>query len=255
MRFTKETILSLDDDQFSPMEKRLLVEKFFPKAPRASWHDKIAEIQRWRHYLNSGLTTADAKPYRFSHEWLIREAKHRPPPVPRNAVSDFSGWVFSLYRPRPTPESLEDGQRVERAVARLVLPPSNKQWELIFEDPLIENKPIKSISSLTVHGKPLHAVPDVVFREKATGRILIVERKASNKEIPSDGWPNLRAQLWAYAKIDEWIDAPDILLVGEIWGFQADKVFPRAVIRWSRNDPDFDRTNSELFQLYGGCHA
>jgi len=23
-------------------------------------------------------------------------------------------------------------------------------------------------------------------------------------DIPSDGWPNLRAQLWAYGQIDDW---------------------------------------------------
>jgi hypothetical protein len=45
--------------------------------------------------------------------------------------------------------------------------------------------------------------PDLVFREKRSGRILIVEIKATEADIYADGWPNLRAQLWAYSKIDQ----------------------------------------------------
>jgi UDP-N-acetylglucosamine 2-epimerase (non-hydrolysing) len=43
---------------------------------------------------------------------------------------------------------------------------------------------------------------------KASKRI--VEIKASHKDIPANGWPNLRVQLWCYAHIDQWADAPEI---------------------------------------------
>lgn len=255
MRFTKDSILALPNEHLSPVDKRLLVQKHFPETLRAPWQDKLVEIQRWRYYLNLGLSAPDAKSYRFSHDRLMREARRRAPPTPRETVSDFTSWIYSLYSPPPDSETLANGRRVERAVARLAPVPSNKDWDLWFEDPLTQNREVKLISSLTVNGKPLRAVPDLVFREKATGRFLIVERKASNKEVPLDGWPNLRAQLWAYSKIDEWANAPEVLLVGEVWGFSADRVFPRAVVRWSRDDPVLDRNCAELFHAYRGIHV
>lgn len=261
MRFDKATILSFDDEQLSPAEKKLLVEKFFPKAP-APWQEKLAkhwpdlkrrqwDQKRWQQYLSSG-GVKNGVPYRCTHEWLLKAAKQRSPTKIGNRVTDFSGWVFSLYRPQRNAESLFNGQRVERVIAARLVPVScAKEWDLIYEDPLTEKRQVKSISSLTIQGRPLMGCPDLVFREKATGRILIVERKVSNKEIPSDGWPNLRAQLWAYAQIDEWLKAPQIFLIGEIWGFtNVSMPFLRRVIRWVHGEQRFEQNNAQLFDLY-----
>lgn len=266
MRFDKDAILSLDDEQLSPADKKFLIDKFFPKTS-APWQEKLAkdwpdlkrrqlDEKRWRLYLGSGEAENNA-PYRYTHKWLMKVAKQRPPKKLGNRVTDFSGWVFSLYRPHSDAENLSNGQRVERAIAVSMGPaPNNKEWELIYEDPLTEEKQVKLISSLTVLGRPLRGAPDLVFREKATGRILIVERKASNKEIPSDGWPNLRAQLWAYAQIDEWAKAPQILLRGEIWGFTyGSRPYLRGVLRWVHGKQEFEQNNAQLFELYRGQYA
>ena len=111
----------------------------------------------------------------------------------------------------------------------------------------------KQISSLTMNGKPMWGAPDLVLRERKSGRILIIERKASNKDVPSDGWPNLRAQLWAYSQIDDWLDAPEKILAAEIWGFgRIQGVRRRSVILFDVNDQGFNSEASQLFSIYAG---
>ncbi len=92
-----------------------------------------------------------------------------------------------------------------------------------------------SIPSLTIAGIPTWGRPDLVYREKGTTRMIIVEVKTSEADIPSDGWPNMRAQLWAYFKIHSWRDIDDILLVGEVWGFK-NGLRLRQSIRWHNSD-------------------
>jgi hypothetical protein len=113
----------------------------------------------------------------------------------------------------------------------------------------------KIISALTVAGEPLWAAPDFVFQEKTSGRIVIVQVKVSDAVIPSDGWPNLRAQLWAYAHVDEWLCAREMLLVGEVWDLTLDGIVFRGTVRWECGDREFHRNNLELFELYGGAHT
>ena len=87
-----------------------------------------------------------------------------------------------------------------------------------------------------------------MFREKNTGKVLIVEIKASNAVIPRDGWPNLRAQLWAYSRLDEWRDSPGMLLVGEIWNENGSQ--RRGAFGWEAKEAELNRDNQELFNEY-----
>lgn len=269
-KFNKDAILALDSAQFSQEEKRQLIEKFFPSIPEPSWKNKLKTQwkdiklqQRWQRYLDLNADEIKSDAYRYTHEWLMRRAgdpihslmhagTRRKSEEDRNRVTDFTGWIFSLYHQKINKDSLSNGQMVERAVARMEPLPSNKEWEMIYEDPLNDEGQIKLISALTVNGRPLRGRPDVVYREKSTGRILIVERKTTNHEIPSDGWPNLRAQLWAYAKADDWVDAPEVILVGEVWGFYAGIIYLRDIRRWISGEPSFEKENAELFELYRG---
>lgn len=123
---------------------------------------------------------------------------------------------------------------------------------LEYEGIRTEGRQPKVTSALTVGGTPLRAAPDFVFKERSTGRVVIVEIKASNREIPRDGWPNLRAQLWAYAHIDEWRNAPEVTLVAEVWGFTSDRIVLRGTRRWASTDEQLKRDNLQLFTLYGG---
>ena len=99
--------------------------------------------------------------------------------------------------------------------------------------------------------------PDLVFQNENDGGIVIVERKTSHREIPSDGWPNLRAQLWAYGKIDEYAGTPGITLVGEVWGYAIGMhdgvIRKRASLMWRADDPVFEGANRNLFEVYIGA--
>ena len=81
---------------------------------------------------------------------------------------------------------------------------------------------------------------------------MIIERKFSAVQPPLDAWPNVRAQLWAYSQIDDWLDVEDVTLVGEVWNWERDSYVLRATHRWSRDDKEFTERNCELFGAYGG---
>ena len=178
-------------------------------------------------------------------------AKLRQPVSKGNRVTDFTRWIYSLYRGRPDAQALQNGKVVERQVAaHLGSVPESTDWQLIYQDPLDRLPEAKRISALVVDGKPMWGAPDLVFRNRASGAITIVERKASNRDIPRDGWPNLRAQLWAYAHIDDWAGVENINLVGEVWGFSGSRVFLRKVFRWDIDDDAFYDPNARLFDAY-----
>lgn len=259
MRFDKAALEALDED-FTEEEKRYLLAKFFPSSGPASWQNTLRkswnDSKRWRRYLEVDGHEPIGAPYRYSQPWLVQAAQSNRPSVPGKSVTDFSGWVFSLYNPHKDLHALALGKNVKRQlVRRYVSAPARKGWILEYEGIRADGRQSKIASSLTVGGTPLQAAPDFVFREKSSGRVVIVEIKASNREIPSDGWPNLRAQLWAYAHIDEWRDAPEVILVAEVWGFTSDKIVLRGVRRWTSKDDQLNRDNIQLFALYGGERA
>lgn len=255
MAFSRDVILSLDPEQYSASDRKSLLERFFPTMQLPDWQQKLSkdwpERRRWDAYCGGNPFGAEGKPYRHTSDHLIDRATFFPPKIRGNRVTDFTGWIYSLYQEKADRKALENGKAVERQVAaKLVTVPKNSDWELICQDPLDESADIKQISSLMVNGKPLRGVPDLAFRSKRDDTVLIIERKASNREIPSDGWPNLRAQLWAYAHIDDWLDAREIILIGEIWGFTQSRPNLRKVLRWSIKDKNFYAPNANLFDKY-----
>ena len=121
---------------------------------------------------------------------------------------------------------------------------------MIFRDPLTDVESFR-ISTLKVNGKALYGVPDIVYRNAKTGEIMIVEIKASNAEVPLDGWPNLRTQLWCYAQIDQWADAPKITLVGQVWKPGATTL--RKTLIWDNASRSFQEGCRNLFDAYAKC--
>lgn len=198
--------------------------------------------------------------YWATHDRLLALGQRMPATLRAHTVTDFRRWVHSLYGGRGgTPAAMREGKFVERSIAKFVRPLSHPDWELVCSDPLIEGKrpDAKPISALSIGGKPMWGAPDLVFRHLPTGELVIVERKASDKLIPVDGWPDLRAQLWCYAQIDDpvWKEAPAIRLVGEVWRVRSDgKLYLRVneggLMRWTKGDETFDATNASLFALY-----
>lgn len=164
------------------------------------------------------------------HEWLLRQARERPPINPKNTVSSFSDWVFRLYHGLPfqgepgSRDAFSDSQRIGKIgefeierrhrLQRQPDPVSN-DTELRHADPLDGSGRPFQISDLLLGDNRLWGIPDVVYRKKATNCIIIFERKVSSK-LPKP-WPNLKVQLWCYGLIDQWKSAPEVWLFGSIY--------------------------------------
>lgn len=207
---------------------------------------------RWLRYL--GAAPNQGRPYGVAHRDVLRYAQRHAPEAPGNDVSDFSDWIYKLQPEKRRYFRLWEGLRAEQAVSasrKRAWIPHNAQWQLL-PCSLDSNGGQLYPTSLEVNGFPLCGRPDIVFLEKGGRRLVIVEVKTTDSQIPSDGWPNLRAQLWAYAHIKRFRDIPDVLLVGEIWDRSG--VYLRQTIRWRGDDEEFDRQNRELFDVYRG-HA
>jgi hypothetical protein len=193
----------------------------------------------------------------IDHEALLVIARSRPPTNPTCTVSSFSGWVFNLYR-----QSAEDAMRHGKAAefgiereARQKLrwsdhPLRSEEFQLEFADPLDHSCEPFRISSLTLNGRPLFGVPDVVFRHKPTNQIVIIERKVTYAR-PAE-WPNLKVQLWCYGRIDKWRTARKVLLRGHVYPPQYEFNYATPVGQWHRDHETFDTECRQLFESYGG---
>lgn len=266
MQFTKQAILDADLDLLSLREKKHLIEKYFPET-LPDWKIQLHSIGEELQYKRLWSSYRGEKPYGdFDREYrhttqhikrlaeIIRNIE--APTISKGVrVTDFTKWIMSLYLGPPNPSSLAQGKQIERSVARLAKPSEHPEWEVVYRDPLDSAPTPLKISRLTFNGDPLWGAPDVVYRHKSSGELLVVERKASDRPIPVNGWPNLRAQLWAYGHIDDFVDAPMITLIGEVWGIFNGHLGRRGVLRWRQADKEFDAENMELFSLYGGVRS
>lgn len=206
-----------------------------------------------------------------------------------HTVSAFSNWIFHEtvgYRLDATSVTEEEQRRrrqegqfahreLEIALQWMRQNTAAKfeirDWKLVHADDHAEGpqKRVFQSSRLQVDGKPLTGTPDVVLQNCATDEYLIIERKFTRIPpdlVPDSGWPNLRAQLWAYSWMDDWCHARDVCLIGQIWCLPP-RVFPEGrrrraartldlhvnvCPRWRRSTKGFDEPWSEFFQIYGG---
>jgi hypothetical protein len=218
-------------------------------------------MQRWHAYFETGM----AKPGRGSMSTFetTRAAELfgtivyiNPAPT---AVTHFSSWIHDLVYfegKSPKNDSLRFGKTVEQKIRRAakekyknLSAPSN--WELIHNGMDMTTEMVSyQISSLQVKGTSLRGCPDLVFRESGSGRILIVETKATKFNVPTDGWPDMRAQLWAYGQIDQFKSAPSITLAAEIWREVSDVPVLTRIMSWDSADALFDSENRKIFDLF-----
>jgi hypothetical protein len=259
MQIDRDSLQRLEIDGLTPLQLKLAVESLFGPEPDSQLKSKLAPIRRtlalqrlWQTYAGERAPELHGEPYRFTHSTLLRLAELRRPTRIGNTVTDFSKWVLSLYFDIQDRSGLAYGKQVERDVARLAPPPEHADWELVYRDPLTEKPTALEISALTANGGSLWGAPDLVFRHRRSGEIVIIERKASNREIPVNGWPNAKAQLWAYAQIDLWRDATRKSLVMEVWGHAGNRLVRRHINRWVSSDPVFHGEQTELFSRYRG---
>lgn len=203
---------------------------------------------------------------------LLSRAKKFPPDNKRASASNLGSWVFRIshnpeYVLKQNHEQIRKSQSspfVENDIINpakeLAQKRNDKQfatgWRLIYADNGDEIESFTS-SSLVVGGQALKCRPDGVFRHHSSGEILIIERKITNKfesQIPEHSYPNIRAQLWCYAFIDEWKDAPKITLMDDIWRRNSSTGEPSPPMKrrfWESGDKVW-LESEELFKLYGG---
>ena len=213
---------------------------------------------------NSSESTNQASASAFQN-WVFEET------IPLHKRSrDFStlSIINRMELGRYVHEELaKDAHWLEKATGNSFAP---SEWKLIYLDHGDLKSPNLRASDLTLNGTPLVCRPDVVLSNKNDGRILIIERKTTGRyegSIPPFAWPNIRAQLWCYAWIDDWFDAPEVILIcqflrrrlsmfGDSLRKQDDKnpwklVFDSKPV-WLRNDKSFFYEIARHFKKYGG---
>ena len=206
----------------------------------------------WDSYIGLKDIGEFTGPFRYSLDLLLWISQVKPPEYLGQRVTDFTNWIMRLHLKKADKDSLHEGKVVEQSIAGFTKLMPKKEWELVYRDPLNDRASSFKISSLLVNGDPLYGRPDLVYRYKPTNEIVIVEHKSSNMDIPCDGWPNLKAQLWAYGHIDEFQHASKVHLVGEVWGYQYGGVFRRTIQHWELKQKEFYCQSQALFEAYGG---
>lgn len=251
-RYSEAEIRALDPNLFSAKEKRIFIELLHGDSDNAGWRDKLrsteANRKRWNAFFAKPASMV--QPYKWRHQLILHQARRRPPTTTKSTVTGFTDWIFGLYESKQNILKLEIGRRLEREIVAKRIPlPEHSRWKVDYNGTAASKAKSLPISALQVNGAGLRGKPDLVFREKHTGRVIILEIKVSDAPIPSDGWPNLRAQLWAYSKADRWNDAPSVMLVGEIWA-KSGRLRCRDAIHWDGLDQTLDGQCAELFEVY-----
>jgi len=129
-------------------------------------------------------------------------------------------------------------------------------WVLVFADNKHHPERIFEATTLRIGEQPLRCVPDVVLKNVRQNIYLVIERKTTfvpEPNIPIEGWPNVEAQLWCYSWIDDWKNAEEVLLVGQLWhriggGISLCHRHPA----WKRSDPAHHGRCLAWFKKYGG---
>jgi hypothetical protein len=129
---------------------------------------------------------------------------------------------------------------------------SPSDWVKEYVDGFYQKPEPLLASKLLIGDVPLRGKPDVILRNKNDGTVLIIERKTTRRlprDIPDDGWPNVEAQLWCYSWIDKYVDAPDVLMLGQLW---RDRQLSSVHFLWRRSDQNHHTRCRTWFERYGG---
>lgn len=243
--------------------------------------DAIVDGMRWEAVHNDRDirdpfdSEGPRSPFHTGASDFLRLARSHPPSKRGQTVSDFTSWIYSLYTSRTDSLALEYGLKMERPIFRerskltsdkvfSWIEPS--AWELLHNGLRIADVNGNRVASmeipdLKVDGSAIHASPDLIYVHKTTRAAILIEIKFSLAKIPTNLWPNVWAQLWAYSKIPELQSAPSISAVAEVWAEQFDQghlksrgatLYLRATKRKNPRNAAFDRFFTELFRIYSG---
>lgn len=205
---------------------------------------------------------------------FIENAERRRPRDPEPTASGFSQWLYSLY-------SNSYGKDEDRARGELaeqeIFAERSKAYSATDYQTLRERFPgwrLKhngmntgkderpryfEIKELSVGGRALRVLPDLIFENTNTGARIIVEVKHSYMTIPTNLWPNIWGQLWCYSQMTDIKSSPFVTVVGEVWGDKTyhqhgDRhVYLRASARRDPRAAAFDQFFRILFDIYRGA--
>lgn len=217
----------------------------------------------------SSIYSYNVKPRKY-----IIHASNNRPKLPGKRVSDFTDWIYLLEGKSPFAERLHAGSEAEKQIlhkklnsrsAHPIPTQPDSDWELFHCGMRINDEMERAhfyeIPSLLVNGSPIRASPDLVYLNHKLKKAIVVEIKYSRATISSNLWPNVWAQLWAYAHIPPIQSMRDIILIGEVWGEEGSppyttplesEIFLRASVHRDPRNPSFDRFFRTLFNIYAG---
>jgi hypothetical protein len=195
------------------------------------------------------------------------------PLSPQPQASKFADWVFENSVRRSDWEPLDERERKKNMklgsdlhrdidlflqstwAKNLLGADANEHWSKYFVDD--GNSRNFTAPYLRVYGKPVGCRPDLVLQNVQANKFIVIERKTTfvpEPRVPSSGWPNVKAQLWCYSWIEEFLDANEVLLVGQLWrrlGHEALVMFHQHSY-WRRGDVEHHDECLKWFNRYGG---
>jgi hypothetical protein len=198
-------------------------------------------------------------------------------------ATTFSDWVFKQTYPAAASREAGDRTQTERMhmgtlghqaiidsicrtenIQRRFLPRDLKpeKFRIVYADTNTGNDQRTFLAStLRVGGIPMRCRPDLVLRHQATSAYMIVELKVSAlptrswsrrdgsvRAFDPDGYPNNRAQLWAYSKIDDYKDMHPLFLVLQFRDPQTLQLKHTKV--WACPDPLLEQEARGYFEQY-----
>lgn len=223
------------------------------------------------------------EPFKLVPSEFLKRARAMAPQSPEPTASAFASWVYSLYGvPGTNEDDMQRGIEGEKLLSRFgedsrfdsrrgwigatpsKLASRGDGWRLVHQGLHLTEKPLANfeVEALRVNGTPMRLSPDLVYRNQRSGEVRIVEIKLSRLPVPTNLWPNVWAQLWCYSHIPLALNAPKVVVAGEVWGDWMSRITrDRYLVRFMglrsvvRRDPrvsSYDRFFLELFNIYGG---
>lgn len=233
-------------------------------------------VNRWNALLGKQriidpFTIQTQPPFYLKPSAFLRYAQSKAPAAPQPTVSDFAGWVYSLYAPSQKPQALRYAREREPDIFdvrpdywldKFMVEAPSTIWKLAYNGLHMDRGPklpltYFDIPSLRVNGEALRGSPDLVYTNADLQAAFIVEIKFSRRPIPSNLWPNVWAQLWAYSKIPSFNSFPKLDVVAEVWGETphynsslSERLYLRKTTRRNPRAASFERFFAALFSIY-----
>lgn len=194
----------------------------------------------------------------YYFEKINNSEKLPKPDYVDNWVTDFAEWIYKCTAGKSSYNAKRKGKIKEKEIDSWRFLASNNllsllgsEWRIIYKGVGDETCEPLTISEYTIRGECITGKPDYIFANDTTSTACIVEVKYSNKTMPRGGWPNARAQLWLYSKIDILKKYNNVYLYCENYGDDINgNAELKSNISFQSQDNLFNKVNLELFLKY-----